>query len=178
MELGIPMKSLEVKTLKVTDIKFKKQWKGTNDEVGYYFSIFLQDKDGNNARKEYYSVREQLPTDLFVIGTYQQIRCLKPDPKADLIEPVIDPEEARKEQRLREAREIVSGNSALPRQVSEDSPREYKQKPDNLMAMAMSYAKDLKVVEMQIRTIGSKVTDADIEDVVRWGKMIHAGFGS
>ena len=39
----------------------------------------------------------------------------------------------------------------------------------------MAYAKDIKMAEITARGPGAKVTDTDIDDVIRWGGKIAIG---
>jgi hypothetical protein len=178
---SIPMKALDVKLLKITDVKFKKAWTDQQGQVGYYFNIFVSDKEGNSARKEFFSYNEEPPVNLFVIGAYQKIKCVKPDPKADLIEPYLDPEDVKKEDRLRMAQEIANGKeSALPKGASEESPQPKPQYQVSDAAgrksMAVSYAKDLLVVELQTRPRDYRITEGDIERMLGWAKKMNAAF--
>lgn len=172
---SIPMKVGEIKSLKVTDIKLKKSWVDQNKITWYYHNIFLQDKNGNTSRKEFCSGNEVLPPETFVIGVFQNIKCLKVDAKADLIEPVLDDEARKREERLSMAHEIANGKN-VPRGTSEDAPV-YNKECNRALSMAMSYAKDLKVAEITMRGMNSVVSDKDVEDVIRWGKKINEGFG-
>ena len=183
MPEGIPMKAGEVKLLKITDVKYKKAWTDQHNAVWHYHSIFVQDKQGYTARMEYYSGNEVLPDDLFVKGMWQELKCVKPDLKsgAHLIECVIDPEIAKKESRRQEARNIVDGKtSAVPRGTSEDTPPVKQQCQPNesvrTKTMAMAYAKDLLVTELQTRPRGEKVSEEDIVRMIGWGKKINDAF--
>lgn len=183
MPEGILMKPGETKLLKIVDVAYKKQWKDQNNIIWHYHNIFVQDKQGNTARMEYYSGNEVLPEDLFVKNMWQDLKCIKQDLKsgAHLIECVIDPEIAKREARLQEARNIVKGElSAIPRGATEDNPQSKQQCQGNDFArtktMAMSYAKDLMVVELQTRSRDSKVSEEDITRMLGWARRINAAF--
>lgn len=175
------MKAGDVKLLKILDVKYKKSWTDKEERVWHYHNIFLQDKQGNTARKEYYSANEVLPQDLFVIGAWQDIKCLKVDAKADLIEPVMDPEEVKKAERLKLANEIANGKgTSLPKGAAEENTPSKQQCQGNenvrTKTMAMAYAKDLMVVELQTKARGYELSEGDITRMIGWAKRINDAF--
>lgn len=132
------------------------------------YDIDFEDKDKNTSKAEFLC-RAGTCSD-FEVGIPRYVRVVWVAERGDAtVEPCEPPGE-----------KANTRNTALPEKTTEtiDTRNTPALNPFNVSVngkaatYAMAYAKDIKMAEISKRKVGSKVTDEDIEDVIRWGGKI------
>jgi len=154
--------------VKVTDIKVAvKKFNKVNIGDVVRHDIHIEDRAGNTAVCEFIS-KSEIVTE-FAQGVFQWIKCIYPDGDGGTIEPCEPPDENTRHE------PVSPPSSPLP-QTYVDTPNvdcSAKNVSGSTLAFSVAYAKDIKVAEIGNRPPSSKATTDDIEDVLKWAKMIN-----
>lgn len=148
--------------VKVTEFRPRNKTITKQDQQQYELHyVKVQDDAGKSVLCEFACLLGKCKPDTFVVGVKQYIRCgILSGKGTPEIEPSDEPGSAKKDQ---------------PPGVNNPEPQNaYGVKiAGTAMTFAMGFAKDLKVAEIERQDFGYKVTDQDLDDVVKWAERIN-----
>lgn len=174
----IIMQKGQVLSLKVTSIVENRKSFPKDNDTYYIHDIYVEDRHGNKSRKEFRTRTMTIPINTFVVGVYQNIRCVWPSEKGDEIEPYDG--EAKTQPAPPVQSSLPKPTADIPNHNQDPPVAQHAINTDanvggRAIVFAMAYAKDLKAAEIANRKAGSKVTTEDIEEMIAWGKQIRMG---
>jgi len=160
--MAIKMTKGDTLSLTVTNIEYNHHSYNGKSGTKYVHLIHLKDKNGNEDAKEYITETPEMPQDVFYVGIPQLIRCKYNNAKSDEIIPWDE-----EVQKMQTARDIAAGKPQAPG-INQDRPHTSGVKiSGESITFCFAYAKDLKVAEISRQPEGYRITDEDIEWIIK-----------